>query len=185
MEESPVSFLPLRLRHNSVGLQPFARAAKDSQSMTLESSRRLLGVTKDIEEAGRLLIEYTDMNRADARLSGIETIAIEIGSILEGGKLRQVRDALEEALEKSETPSISTEAFSKMCRAERLVADAELNLARFTGARPFGLSGMYARENHSVSGISWAEIPASILLLSIIGAGAILTLSDIVATKGK
>lgn len=154
------------------------------QVLDLEGSRHLLGVTKDLINRSQSLVEYVDRNREEARLSGVETIAIELSAILEGGRLSSVRDALEDAVQTNEHPAISIEGFSKLRRAEFLVSEVDQAIARHA-ERPTNPQLGWAPMPYQpgLGQVSLSQIPTSLLILGVIGAGAILTVIILALTR--
>jgi len=108
----------------------------ESQDLAFESAARLLGLVRNLQDSGNILVEYVDANRDEARKAGIESIAIELTAIFEGGRLQKIRESLDEAVLKQKKPSVSLDGLSKIRRVERLVQDAQASLARAIGEPP-------------------------------------------------
>jgi hypothetical protein len=156
-----------------------------------------MDVTKEIIAKSKGLIEYVDHNRDEARMSGVETIGIELSSILEGGRLLDVQDALEDAAETGRRPEVTLDAFSKLRRAELLVSEADLVLARFLESpkTQVAMAGSGLAQHHHQACLhgcpscgksmlgAISDIPPSILILGIIGAGAIIALVVLALTR--
>src|SRR3990170_6296960 len=64
----------------------------ESQDLAFESAARLLGLVRNLQDSGNILVEYVDANRDEARKAGIESIAIELTAIFEGGRLQKIRE---------------------------------------------------------------------------------------------
>lgn len=168
------------------------------QELDPTAAQSLLGVTKEILYGAHMLLEYVDHNREEAQAAGVETIGIELSAILEGGKIEDIKDALEEAARTGERPQISLDGFAKLRRAERLVSDAEISLGRFTGGQmPSGFPQRKAMaspkisapvcahctsHNHGSLGAS-SSFPASTVVLGILGMGVALTLIILAVRK--
>jgi hypothetical protein len=166
-----------------------APTPEEAQGLSPQASQRALGVCANVLDAGRVLIAYADGNREEARTAGVESIAIEMSGILEGGRLQQILGALQNAVERGRRPEITYEGFATLRRAERLMADAEAGLARFSGMRPFetaarlsgGACPHHGCGGRHLSGIG--DIPVSLLLLGVVGAGAVLALVYLAITR--
>lgn len=162
--------------------------AVDVQALDAEGAARLLGVSRDVMARARVLVEYLDGHRSEARKNGVETVVIELSAIMEGGRLQDIEAALEEASRGSGKPEVTLEGFGKLRRAERLVMEAEENMARFRGPLAM-ISGPSMGCSSCGTGRSLGsiigEIPTSILILSIIGAGAIAAGVFILMTREK
>lgn len=164
----------------------------EMQSLDAEGASRLLDVTKDIIAKVQALVLYVDHNRQEARSSGVETIAIELSSILEGGKLIGVQDALEDALGKGSRPMITLDGFSKLRRAQLLISEADQAAAMFV-ENPAASRGNLGHGSHSSCGLcgtssgvglsAIGNIPVSMLVLGVIGAGAIFAVVIMALTK--
>lgn len=162
------------------------RYFSEVQTLDVEGAKRMLGVTKDIIGRATSLVDYMDRNRSEARLSGIETIAIEISAILEGGKLQSVEDALEDAIESEGRPAITIDGFSKLRRAEYLVGEVDHEISRYaeTPVRQdqMGWAPGYSRDR---LGVNLSEVPTSLMILGVIGAGAILAVIILALTNAN
>ena len=147
----------------------------DAQGLVAEGAARLLAVVRDVMNRARVLVEYLDGHRQEARKSGVETIVIEL-SAKGSGK-----------------PEITLEGFGKLRRAERLMLEAEESMARFRGPMALiqgpssvgmGCSSCGGRSLGSLGSLL-DGIPTSILILSIIGAGALAAGVFILMTRGE
>jgi hypothetical protein len=157
-------------------IPPFA---VDVQDLDAEGAARMLSVVREVMNRARQLVEYLDSHRGVARDAGVETVVIELSAVMEGGKLQDVEDALEEASRGKGKPQITIDGFKKLRRAERLVLEAEENLAHFApeprGLILAGRPGMGCSSCGALGQQSWfAQIPPSVLILSLIGAGALI-----------
>jgi hypothetical protein len=71
-----------------------------------------------------------------ARAAGIEALTIELSGIIDGRRIEPVTDALNEAARMGQSADISADGFYYLTRAEKLLAQAHEDLARFTGSPP-------------------------------------------------
>lgn len=163
--------------------------AVDVQALDSEGAARLLGVVRDVMARARVLVEYLDGHRAEARKNGVETIVIELSAIMEGGRLQDIEAALEEASRGSGKPEVTLEGFGKLRRAERLIMEAEEGMARFRGPMSMISGPSMGCSSCGIGGRSLGSffegIPTSVLILSIIGAGALAAGVFILMTRGK
>lgn len=145
---------------NVIAVETTPPAAADT--LNGGASRDLLGVCRSVIEGSTELIKFVDQNRESARNVGVETIAIELAGIIEGGSLSRVRDTLEEALVKNWPAQVTHEGLGKLRRAESLLADATRELDKELGVkRSLGDVG---------DGVSW--VPFVILGAAAAVAGA-------------
>jgi hypothetical protein len=162
------------------------RYFSEVQTLDVEGAQRMLGVTRDLIARATALVDHVDRNRHEARLSGVETIAIELSAILEGGKLESVQDALEEAVRNDVRPAITIEGFSKLRRAEFLVGEVDQSIERYVKTPIHEMGRGYMPQYAPPRlGTSLSEIPTSLLILGVIGAGAILAVVIIALTKAS
>lgn len=101
------------------------------QDIDFNHSKKLLGVARHAMNAGYALIEFVDFNRDLARQTGVETIAIELSGMIDGGKLESVADTLHDATLAGQGTKLSEEGLGNLRRAERLLSDAAANLKRY------------------------------------------------------
>lgn len=151
------------------------RYFSEVQALDAEGAGRMLEVTRDLVGRSKSLVDYVDRNRREARMSGIETIAIELSAILEGGRLLSMEDALEDAIRTGKRPEITIDGFSKLRRTEYLVGEIDHAIESYVKT-PVGERGLGLRVPMQVgAGATLSDIPTSLLILGVIGAGAILT----------
>jgi len=109
------------------------------------NSRLLLETARYVTESSKTLIEFMADNRRLARQMGIDTVIVELSGILASGKLDRIQDALEETVSLGTETKLTLEGLSYLKRAEKLVAETSLAMARITGdsssARNRGLGG--------------------------------------------
>jgi hypothetical protein len=79
-----------------------------------------------------MLLTFVHGNRNVARQSGIETIVIEISAVMQGESFSGVIDAIEEAGKSGQPLSLSHGGLSTLRRIEALIAEASMNMRKFT-----------------------------------------------------
>lgn len=102
---------------------------RGNSKLLLETARYVLGSAKT-------LVEFVTDNRLMARQLGIDTIVVELSGLEVSGKLQQVKDALEESVSLGAETKLTLEGLQYLKRAEKLVSDASLAIARATGDAP-------------------------------------------------
>lgn len=107
-------------------------------------------ITQEVIDNARELIEFVDTNRAEAELAGIDTIAIELSGMIEGGGLHRVLDTLKEAVLKKRPVELRDEGPHWVRRAEGLVAEASSRISKHIGNVPAKL-GQPAEEKPAVA----------------------------------
>lgn len=118
-------------------------AAPVIEKLDLQNARTLHETVKHVLEGAQVMIEYVDSNRQSARKMGVESIAVELSSMVDSGKLGSVKDALHEALAGSKPAYITREGFSYLQRAEKLLSEgikafAANGRAMFSGSPSMG-----------------------------------------------
>lgn len=111
---------------------PSIRPAATFESIDIQNAQEMLKLLQGIMTESDRLLDFVDTHRDVARQAGIESIGIEISSMLEGEKLDAVVDALETAVEKGVPANISQQGLARIRRIERLVAEAASNITRFS-----------------------------------------------------
>jgi len=96
-------------------------------------TQQLLEVTNNVLSGARALVDFLDTNRSVARAAGIEALTVELSGIIDGRRLEPIKDELSEAVLAGKPSEISSEGFYYLTRAEKLLAEAHGDLARFTG----------------------------------------------------
>lgn len=110
-----------------------ARALPSLQKFDVEATKGLLVVCQAVIDQAKELLAFVDGNRGLAKQAGIETIAIELSGILEGGGLDRILASLEHSALKDRAAEITLDGLSRLRRAETLLAEANNNISRFTG----------------------------------------------------
>lgn len=125
---------------------PSLRNAPTFETFDVDASKRLLDLIHEELEKSEQLLELVDNRRADARTAGIESIAIEICALIEGGRLQGVADTLAESIEKGVDAHITTTGMDRVRRVEKLLSESNMGLTRIpvpgrlSGATPFRLA---------------------------------------------
>lgn len=122
-----------------------------------EKTQRLLGVANDVVQGSRILVNFLDTHRSVARAAGIEALTVELSGIIDGRRIEPITDALDESARHGRSAEISAEGFYYLKRAEKLLAEAHEDLARFTGTQVPG--GAILSGNHHVT-LGQAAFPA-------------------------
>jgi len=122
------------LRFPSASERDKALQGKPSTFATFDADRtaELLNAAKDSVSTADLLLTFIHSNRSVARQAGIESIVIEIFAIMQGESFSGVIDAIGEAGEKGEALSLSYGGLSTLRRIETLIAEALMNMRKFT-----------------------------------------------------
>lgn len=181
----PAVDLSARTAPPGVRLSGVPRYFSEVQELGPAAMADLLGLTTGILQKANRLIEYMDENRDEARMSGVETIAIELSAILEGGKLQRVSKALEESVKTGETPLISIDGFSKLRRAEFLAVEADKAIDRHVKAGPLAPVSMGQAALPAAPSSAWRPESLPLILFGVIGAGAILTVIILAMTRKR
>jgi len=108
-----------------------AKQAPVFESFSPEHAESLLAITKHVFERALHLMGFVDTSRDLAKEAGVETITLELASILDAGRLDRVRDALERAVVADTPAQISLEGLQLLRRSERLIAEAADSVRRF------------------------------------------------------
>lgn len=106
------------------------------ENLDVYQTRETYKLVKSVVDRAKELVEFVDSNRAEAKQAGIESIAIELSGMLEGGRLGQVLDALQLAAARNRGECITEEGLARLRRAEKLLAEANSNIVEFAGIRP-------------------------------------------------
>jgi hypothetical protein len=99
------------------------------QKFHADNIRNLSGICRRVLDGTQEIISYVDGNREDAKAAGIEALAAELSSILEGGRLQDLQDHLDYALARNKDADLTLENLSRLNRAERLLSEASKALA--------------------------------------------------------
>lgn len=101
---------------------------------TFDASRaaELLIAARSAVSSAELLLAFVHNNRSIAQQAGIESVVIEISAIMEGERFSGVIDAIEEAGANKESLDLSHGGLSTLRRIEALIAEASMNMRKFT-----------------------------------------------------
>jgi hypothetical protein len=108
------------------------RGPQKLEKFELGQSQDLLFVAQRVTSGCKALLEFIDLNRDLSRKAGIETIAIELSTSLEGEGFERIMDALEEASAEGKPVHLSMDGLARLRRMEALLAEASSNINRFT-----------------------------------------------------
>jgi hypothetical protein len=99
----------------------------------------LYQIATSVKRKAEELVKFVDDNRGLARQAGIEVIAVQVNSILEGEKFQRVVDALEDAVYRGIQTNLTREGAEKVHRLEKLVSDADsIIISYMNGKKPAG-----------------------------------------------
>jgi hypothetical protein len=129
---------------------PSLRNAPIFETFDVDASKRLLDLIHEELDKSEQLLELVDNRRAEARSAGIESIAIEICALVEGGRLQAIADTLSESVGKLVDAHITTTGMDRVRRVEKLLSEANMGLTRIKV--PGRLSG-------SAASRLWAQTP--------------------------
>lgn len=104
-------------------------------SYDYDETLALYQIATGVKKKGEDLISFVDQNRITARQAGVEMIAVQITSILEGDKFQRVVDSLEDAVYRRIPISLTRDGADKVHRLERLIAEADGTIVHFMGGR--------------------------------------------------
>ena len=100
----------------------------DMERFGPEAVERLLGVADEVSRQGMALVGWVDHDRARARALGVETVAIELGALVESDGFIRARDALDGS--RGEECQLTSSGLDRLRRAERLWHEAQAQLRR-------------------------------------------------------
>jgi hypothetical protein len=148
----------------------------------------LYQIATSVKKKAEDLVQFVDQNRPVARQAGIEMLAVQLNSILEGEKFQRVIDSLEDAVYRRVPVSLTQDGVDKVHRMERLIADADSVIVNFMNGRKiepmmgqsalpaFGPYPVYGHQQSSDVG-TW--MPVLIIgIAGIVGVIAIIALSN-------
>jgi hypothetical protein len=106
------------------------------------------------------LTRLLDDDREQVRRLGIESLAVELIAIHEGGRLQAVRDELGDALRHRRSARITPEGMDYVRRSERLAAEAEKALAQLPATPKLAGRDLLVRPGLGVStdALLWGPI---------------------------
>jgi hypothetical protein len=121
---------------------PSLRSAPSFETFDVAASKRLLELVQEELDKSEQLFELVDNRRADAKVAGIESIAIEICALIEGGRLQAVADTLSESIGENVDAHVTTTGMDRVRRVEKLLSEANMGLTRIktSGVAPSQLA---------------------------------------------
>lgn len=111
------------------------RSLPKIDSYDYDETVNLYQIATSVKKKAEDLVQFVDQNRPVARQAGIEMLAVQLNSILEGEKFQRVIDALEDAVYRRVPVSLTQEGIDKVHRMERLIADADSVIVNFMNGR--------------------------------------------------
>lgn len=114
---------------------PAPRPAPVFKKFEPDQAKELCLVVREVLRGCEALQAYVAANREVSRESGIESIMIEMTAIMEGPRMERVVDALEDAMLRGTSVSLTTTGLMRVRRLESLLAESSKNLSRFSAIR--------------------------------------------------
>lgn len=102
------------------------------ETFSPERTNELLEVAQGAIATAQILLDFVHDNRDVAHQAGIETIAIEMASIIQGERWNGLVDALEEAVQSGRPLELTRDGLSILRRMEALIAESSMNMRKFT-----------------------------------------------------
>lgn len=128
---------PLAVRQEGVPeINPPSHDLMPNGGADLDKAKHLLGVCQTVMEGSSELTDFVDKNRKLSRDVGIETIAIELAGIIDGGRLGDVRVLLDNGVKTGNPMMISPELEGRIRRGQSLLAEASNEISKGTGISP-------------------------------------------------
>ena len=109
-------------------LPPPPRPPVDMERFGSEAVERLCGVALEVSRQGMALVSWVDHDRARAKTLGVETVAIELGALVESEGFIRAKEALEGS--RGEECELTSSGLDRLRRAERLWHEAQAQLRR-------------------------------------------------------
>jgi hypothetical protein len=104
-------------------------------SYDYDETVNLYQIASSVKKKAEDLILFVEQNRSVARQAGIEMLAVQLTSILEGDKFQRVVDSLEDSVYRRIPVSLTQEGVDKVHRMERLIADADHVIVNYMNGR--------------------------------------------------
>lgn len=98
----------------------------------VDRTAELLNAARNSVSTAELLLTFVHGNRNIARQAGIESIVIEIFAVMQGESFSGVINAIEEAGQNGQPINISHGGLATLRRIEALIAEASMNMRKFT-----------------------------------------------------
>jgi len=120
-------------------------APAEMQHFKPDEVRRLLAIADEVSRQATSLVSFIDDDRSRARSLGVETVAIELGALVESDGFIRARDALAGSLRDGDDCSLTLSGLDRLRRGERLWNEAQSQLRRKgypeNALRPAALGG--------------------------------------------
>ena len=134
-----------------------------------ERTKSLLGACEKVVDATAALVEFVDKNRRLARQIGVETIAIQLAGIVDGGRLGEMRAVLAQSVKQGLPLAVSPDVEDRLRRGEALLADASAEIAKETGVKNTSLGGKTEAQLGADEGVGYFWVPFVVLGLAATG----------------
>lgn len=155
----------------SAPVSPSLPATPPLEPLDPEKTRQLLGVANDVVQGSRVLVNFLDTHRSIARAAGIEALTVELSGIIDSRRIEPITDTLDESTRLGRSAEISAEGFYYLKRAEKLLAEAHEDLARFTGGQvlssPF-LSGSRVALGQAIVPVAAAPSDNTVVIVALL-----------------
>jgi len=102
-----------------------------TEAITPEAAAETLKVVDSIRHGTRDLLGFVDNNRHLSKRAGIESVAIELSGIMEGGQLDRLHDALDEGVVRQRVTHVTLQGLDRLRRAEGLLAEANSSMSKY------------------------------------------------------
>lgn len=104
-------------------------------SFSYDETVDLYQIATSVKKRAEDLVTFVDQNRQIARQAGMEILAVQLNSTLEGERFQRIIDALEDAVYRRVPVSLTRDGTDKVHRMERLIADADTAISNFMSGR--------------------------------------------------
>lgn len=147
---------------------------KPLEHFTCEQAKSLCRIARQVYRRGKALIEFIDHQRFMSMQAGIETIGIEVASLINSERVDRLLDALDDAIEEEEGVDLTPEGLGMLKQVERLLAEAASNISRFTNAASPDWAQIGDTLGRPALGQAQARSGSNMDLFSMVGAAAVL-----------
>lgn len=158
-------------------------------SYDYDETVNLYQIATSVKKKAEDLVQFVDQNRPVARQAGIEMLAVQLNSILEGDKFQRVIDALEDAVYRRVPVSLTQDGIDKVHRMERLIADADSVIVNFMNGRKIepmmGQANVPVYPSYPVYGPAPSSDAGTWMPLLIIGIAGIVGVIAIIALTNR
>lgn len=139
------------------------------QGGNVEKTNSLLGVCSKVIEGTTDLVDFVDKNRKMARTMGIETIAIQLAGIVDGGRLGDIRNVLAQSVRLGQPVAVSPDVMHRLDRAQSLLKDASAEIGKEIGTKSLGAVGDGDSNLGQDGGVGYFWVPFVALGVAAIG----------------